>query len=136
LRSRPGCEFGRRPAAKISRRHFTRYSQWGGAETRKRGHLRYKVGALAAGEHGRVEGKRAEQVERVGIRPARLGGDLLEINNEVAVNDHFLPYFAFVVFIFFCGFDFDDCRSPVFSFGSQSKLEFAGIVSGHFDFEN
>ena len=33
------------------------------------------VGALAAGEHGRVEGEMAQQVERVGVRLARLRSD-------------------------------------------------------------
>ena len=34
------------------------------------------VGALAAGEHRRVEGQMTQQVERVGVRLARLRGDL------------------------------------------------------------
>ena len=42
--------------------------------------LLHAVGALAAGEHGRVEGEMAEQVKRVGVGLARLQRHLLEIN--------------------------------------------------------
>ena len=38
------------------------------------------VGALAAGEHRRVEGQMAQKIERVGLRLARLRRDLREIN--------------------------------------------------------
>ena len=42
--------------------------------------LLHAVGSLAAGEHGRVEGEMAQQVEWVGVRLASLGGNKLEIN--------------------------------------------------------
>ena len=36
--------------------------------------------ALTAGEYGRVEGQMAEEIERVGVGLAGLGGDGLEVN--------------------------------------------------------
>ena len=42
--------------------------------------LLHAVGALAAGEHRRVEGQMTQQVERVGLGLARLGGHMLELN--------------------------------------------------------
>ena len=43
----------------------------------------HAVGPLAAGEHGCVEGEMTKQIERVGIRFARLRGNLLEINSAL-----------------------------------------------------
>ena len=49
--------------------------------TKERGLLLFHaVGALAAGEQGRVEGEMAQKVERVGVRLACLQGHLLKIN--------------------------------------------------------
>jgi hypothetical protein len=42
--------------------------------------LFHPVGALAAGEDGGVERQMAQQIKRVRVRLARLGGDLGEIN--------------------------------------------------------
>ena len=57
------------------------FAGFGGVVGEERGLLLLDaVGALAAGEHGRVEGQMAEEVERVGVGLAGLGGDGLEIN--------------------------------------------------------
>lgn len=54
----------------------------------------HSVGALAAGEQRRVEGEMAQQVERVGVRLARLNCERPEINPPlVQLLDNLCPLF-------------------------------------------